>query len=1236
VFPPKPPPDPPVFPAFRLKASCVGRPFSGADALLDRLAKDFEVRAVRVEKLVERAILECEEEEGATPVIESQSTLVQSHTTLSADVSCEDSQEDPQQQAIPTPVLQDGTGGNPSQTPTVDEPKEQATLTTEPTSVPLDPFPREEEHLTWSSLGKKALEASQQGTPIPDLVLVNLIVLQLRELSDGVRFVLADFPVTYEQAELLEVHLSGYTPQATPPKLRSILAGTEGVYLLIAPPPRDALPNSAHALDIVVHVEADTDVCMKRGVTGGDGSGSQEVLSGLASFDASWPDVEEFYSRFNNVVTVDGGQCEDDAYEDMKNLLSKYFPSKPTGLPSDMSLKKQSSGDALKQASTSSLKQASTSSLKQPSSTSLKQPSSQSLKQESSSSIKQLPSSPLKQSSSASLKQSSKASIKQETSKKVLEESSQVKVESKTEEANPKLKSEPEPEPGSDDWVYVDSSLPEEISCALAPKWPGIEKLYVTTCVSLFRNIRQGREEMYKYYAIRRREYSVYLQRPDVKQEYVTQWQQNYNALPDHLRREDVMKSEQHCRVDDLCDKLWDICDERKREAEEEKTRVASERWLEDRTGVLCNYFFMLIQTELIRFYETVQLQRDYYYAMEDPTPAEPLPSTQVPLIEMPTSVPADTVSMQNLLGNQESPPTHTEEEKVEEVLPKKGGQTSKGDVTKSATNVATKKLVLIPEKVPPPEPVEEKGGKKKGGTAVIDPPPSLEESGVDITEAIISHVTGKARTYVTATIAQLTQVLALPDLPAPSTPAPPTDTPKADDKGKGKKGKDKGDKGAGKKDKGGKTSGRSSKVPAVEEAPSTPAVSQDDLKKRQMLEKMRKEELFSLKQEGERLRTRVHMIETQLLNIVSDLKSNAEAMYNDMEQWLSRRYSAEVESVSKLAEVLREAIEDEVKILHELTLPGTQFTINEGSILFEPAPPPPMDPPTEEENPDYFTVNQLRMIVSEFKHIFPSGSVPFRSFIDTFKLLVSRSSGQEMLPAVWAGVRSCSSDVLSYHIRELLSLTDPEMIDWRRFIVAIAAPYPLPTSHDIVAAHHNLSQVAPIGLVGKDKFMECALWLDGDGVEGGAFNRCRELKELFFDAFVGTKTDQLHYFTLLLHLCADTNLLEGVHKALSLFTGSPVDTSLLQDTDQEVPLLSYNDCLRLHRFAYLPPQGGEDGVLVERKIQQFFSTSSSPGTCTLLVTDFLQSAEMEPIVANWSKLQLKALPEIGSPDHQQ
>ena len=47
-----------------------------------------------------------------------------------------------------------------------------------------------------------------------------------------------------------------------------------------------------------------------------------------------------------------------------------------------------------------------------------------------------------------------------------------------------------------------------------------------------------------------RREYRQYLRRPDHKQEFLVQWQQNYNALPTHLRAEDVMKAELHCRVD--------------------------------------------------------------------------------------------------------------------------------------------------------------------------------------------------------------------------------------------------------------------------------------------------------------------------------------------------------------------------------------------------------------------------------------------------------------------------------------------------------------------------------------------------------------------------------------------------------------------------------------------------------------------------------------------------------------
>ena len=48
--------------------------------------------------------------------------------------------------------------------------------------------------------------------------------------------------------------------------------------------------------------------------------------------------------------------------------------------------------------------------------------------------------------------------------------------------------------------------------------------------------------------------------------------------------------------VQELCDKLWDICDHRKQEAEQERERVMAERWLEDKLGTVSNFYFLLIQ----------------------------------------------------------------------------------------------------------------------------------------------------------------------------------------------------------------------------------------------------------------------------------------------------------------------------------------------------------------------------------------------------------------------------------------------------------------------------------------------------------------------------------------------------------------------------------------------------------------------------------------------------------------
>ena len=76
------------------------------------------------------------------------------------------------------------------------------------------------------------------------------------------------------------------------------------------------------------------------------------------------------------------------------------------------------------------------------------------------------------------------------------------------------------------------------------------------------------------------------------------------------------------CGAQDLCDRLHDICDNRKELAERERQAVMQEGWLEDRLGLLTNHYITLIQAEVDRYQDTVKLLRDYYTAT-DGTPAK-------------------------------------------------------------------------------------------------------------------------------------------------------------------------------------------------------------------------------------------------------------------------------------------------------------------------------------------------------------------------------------------------------------------------------------------------------------------------------------------------------------------------------------------------------------------------------------------------------------------------------------
>uniref|UniRef100_A0A8B9DP83 Sperm flagellar 2 n=1 Tax=Anser cygnoides TaxID=8845 RepID=A0A8B9DP83_ANSCY len=182
---------------------------------------------------------------------------------------------------------------------------------------------------------------------------------------------------------------------------------------------------------------------------------------------------------------------------------------------------------------------------------------------------------------------------------------------------------QPPIEPGSHGWIYVDEPLPKEISDFLVPYWENIENAYVNTIKAILRCLRDEQHSIIYYLADVRKNFQDYLKRPDLKQEFVSQWQSDFNSIADDLREDEETKAELHQRVTDLRDLLWDICDKRREEAEQERTDIMNDGWLLDHKGLAINHFFSLMQVEVDRFQDTKRLLHDYYRAMEGKIPTD-------------------------------------------------------------------------------------------------------------------------------------------------------------------------------------------------------------------------------------------------------------------------------------------------------------------------------------------------------------------------------------------------------------------------------------------------------------------------------------------------------------------------------------------------------------------------------------------------------------------------------------
>ena len=84
------------------------------------------------------------------------------------------------------------------------------------------------------------------------------------------------------------------------------------------------------------------------------------------------------------------------------------------------------------------------------------------------------------------------------------------------------VQNEPKPpEPGSEDWIYVNEKLSVLVARILCNHWDVVENSYVENAKFVFRKIRVDREDIIRYFHNIKKDFKEFLRRPDTKQEFV-------------------------------------------------------------------------------------------------------------------------------------------------------------------------------------------------------------------------------------------------------------------------------------------------------------------------------------------------------------------------------------------------------------------------------------------------------------------------------------------------------------------------------------------------------------------------------------------------------------------------------------------------------------------------------------------------------------------------------------------
>ncbi|XP_021203754.2 sperm flagellar protein 2 [Bombyx mori] len=181
---------------------------------------------------------------------------------------------------------------------------------------------------------------------------------------------------------------------------------------------------------------------------------------------------------------------------------------------------------------------------------------------------------------------------------------------------------------GEEEWDYAQLPIVDTIGVALASCWEEIEKTYIYDIKQLLFSKRLQMNCLVPYSRFVKDKMEQIITLPSHKQDLVMKFQKDYNDFEIDWQNIGLTKNEWHCRVKELQNKLYHICDVRKLYAEQQRQLLLSDNWTMEELTTMVNTYISFMQMELNRSMLTFQIFHDFYYAMlKKPLPSDRLSS---------------------------------------------------------------------------------------------------------------------------------------------------------------------------------------------------------------------------------------------------------------------------------------------------------------------------------------------------------------------------------------------------------------------------------------------------------------------------------------------------------------------------------------------------------------------------------------------------------------------------------